>query len=252
MSPDRLETKLAKRLSRVQLAAALQLIERRVRERKPAPYLVKEAWLGDQPFYVDERAIVPRSHIAGMLAERLAPWVAEPRGIRTALDLCTGSGCLAVLLARNFARARIDAADISPAALAVAGINVKRYRLDRRISLIESDLFSGLHGRRYDLIVCNPPYVTAGSMRRLPREYRHEPRIALAGGKDGLAVVRRLVRAAAHHLTPEGLLVVEVGAGRRRAERAFPRHSWIWPETGAGYPVFIAFRDQLPGRSVRD
>jgi ribosomal protein L3 glutamine methyltransferase len=249
--PERLGTRLASRPSEGELAVAQELFERRVRERRPAAYLVKKAWLAGVPFYVDERAIVPRSHIAGLLAERFAPWVPEPRGIGTALDLCTGSGCLAVLLARAFPRARVDAADISVPALQVARRNVRAYRLQSRIRLVESDTFSALRGKHYDLIVCNPPYVTAAAMRRLPREYRHEPRLALAGGSNGLAVVRRIVEGAAAHLNPGGLLVVEVGAGRRRVERAFPRAGFVWPDTAAGHPVFIASRDQLPQQAKR-
>jgi ribosomal protein L3 glutamine methyltransferase len=194
---------------------------------------------------VDERVIVPRSHIADLLLERLAPWIAAGR-VRTALDLCTGSGCLAVLLARAFPRARVDAADISRAALAVARINVARHRLGRRIRLVRSDLFSALKGRAYDLIVCNPPYVTGTAMRRLPREYRHEPRIALAGGKDGLDDVRAILRGAAAHLHPAGLLVMEVGGGRTRVERAFPRLELTWAETPGGGDVLMARREQLP------
>jgi ribosomal protein L3 glutamine methyltransferase len=244
--PGRLSALAELALSRYQLAAALRLIERRIEERKPAAYLVREAWLDDHRFYVDERAIVPRSHIAGLLREKLAPWVATPANVRAALDLCTGSGCLAVLLARRFPGAKIDAADISAPALAVARVNLKRFGLEQRVRLLQSDLFSALRGKRYDLIVSNPPYVTGASMRRLPREYRHEPRIALAGGRDGLAVVRRIVRSARAHLKPGGLLVVEVGSGRRRTERAFPRSEFTWPEIGAGQPVFIATREQLP------
>jgi len=202
---------------------ALALIERRVRSRKPAAYLTGEAWLGDFRFRVDERVVVPRSHIAGLLRDTLAPWVAGRRAIRTALDLCTGSGCLAVLLAHSFPRARIDATDISPAALAVARANVRDYRLDSRIRLLRSDLFSALRGKRYDLIVSNPHHVEA---------------------------------IAAAHLNPGGLLVVEVGAGRRRLEHAFPRVPFNWPETAAGDSVFVLGRDQLlrptPGRPDRD
>jgi len=243
--PEALPRLLEETPSPRQRAAALRLFERRVNERKPAAYLVHAAWLGDFRFYVDERVIVPRSHIAKVLREELAPWIVEPLEVRAALDLCTGSGCLAILLARAFPRAQVDAADISSSALAVARINVKRYGLGARIRLIESNLFSALGGKHYDLIVSNPPYVTAGGMRRLPREYLHEPRIALAGGRDGLAVVRKILRAAAAHLTPGGLLVVEVGAGRRRTERALPYIEFVWPETGAGHPVFIATREQL-------
>jgi ribosomal protein L3 glutamine methyltransferase len=225
---------------------ALALIERRIRSRKPAAYLTGEAWLGDFRFRVDERVVVPRSHIAGLLRENLAPWVASRRAVKTALDLCTGSGCLAVLLAHSFPRARIDATDISGAALAVARANVRDYRLGRRIRLLRSDLFSALRGKRYDLIVSNPPYVTTAAMRRLPREYRHEPRCALAGGRDGLDVVRRILYGAAAHLSSGGMLVVEVGAGRRRLERAFPRVPFTWPETDAGDSVFVLGREQLP------
>jgi ribosomal protein L3 glutamine methyltransferase len=225
--------------------AVRRLFDRRIAERKPAAYLVREAWLDEHRFYVDERAIVPRSHIAELLREGLDPWTGDPRGIRAALDLCTGSGCLAVLLARRFPRAKIDAADLSAAALAVARINVRRYRLGKRIRVAQSDLFSALGGRRYDLIVSNPPYVTGPAMRRLPPEYRREPRLALAGGEDGLALVRRILREARAHLNPGGLLVVEVGSGRARVERAFPRAGFVWPELAAGYPVFIATREQL-------
>ena len=225
----------------------LQLFERRVRTRKPAAYLTGEAWLGDLRFRVDERVAVPRSHIATLLRADFAPWIPDPREVRSALDLCTGSGCLAVLLAQRFPRARIDAADTSPAALAVARMNIASYRLGHRIRLIKSDLFSRLRGMTYDLIISNPPYVTAAAMRRLPREYRHEPRLALAGGRDGLDVVRRIVRCASAHLRPGGLLVVEVGSGRSRLERAFPRMQFTWPEVAAGDPVFLVEREQLPG-----
>jgi ribosomal protein L3 glutamine methyltransferase len=244
---ERLPALAGARPSAARATAVQRLFDRRIGERRPAPYLVREAWLAERRFYVDERAIVPRSHIAELLREGLAPWTGAPRKVRAALDLCTGSGCLAVLLAGSFPRARIDAADISPAALEVARINVRRYRLGKRIRVVRSDLFSALARRRYDLIVSNPPYVTAPAMRRLPPEYRHEPRLALAAGEDGLALVRRILRRARAHLNPGGLLVVEVGSGRSRVERAFPRAGFTWPELAAGYPVFVATRDQLPG-----
>ena len=245
VSPAQIAARFRRRPSRAAVDAALRLFERRIRERRPAAYLTREAWLGEFPFYVDERAIVPRSHIADLLQADLAPWIADPRRIASVLDLCTGSGCLAVLLARSFPRARIDAIDVSPGALAVARINVRRYRLGRRIRLIESDLFSALRGKRYDLVVSNPPYVTDRGMRRLPREYRREPRLALAGGRDGLRFVGRIVRAARAYLKPGGLLIVEVGDGRRRVERAFPSVGFIWPELEGGQPVFIATREQI-------
>jgi ribosomal protein L3 glutamine methyltransferase len=242
---ERLPALALERPVQVRATAALRLIERRIVERRPAAYLVRAAWLAGYRFYLDERVIVPRSHIAGLLCDRLAPWLTQPRRVRTALDLCTGSGCLAVILARHFPQARIDAADISLGALEVARLNVRRYRLGRRIRLARSDLFSALRGRRYDLIVCNPPYVTASAMRRLLAEYRHEPHLALAAGADGLRLVRRILRRGHAHLNPGGLLVVEVGTGRRRVERAFPDVDFIWPELETGYPVFIATREQL-------
>lgn len=230
-----------------QIEKVLRLFERRIRERKPAAYLTREAWLGDFRFYVDERVIVPRSYIAELLRDDLAPWVTGPGKITTALDLCTGSGCLAILLAHSFPRARIDATDVAPAALAVARINVRRYRLGGRIRLVRSDLFSALCGKRYDLIVSNPPYVKAAIMRRLPQEYRREPEIALAGGKDGLAAVRVILQQAARHLKPGGLLVVEVGHNRRQVEKAFPRLVFTWLETSGGDDcVFLLTREQLP------
>jgi ribosomal protein L3 glutamine methyltransferase len=225
---------------------ALNLIDRRIRSRKPAAYLTREAWLEGLRFHVDERAVVPRSHITALLAERLTPWISGPGSVRSTLDLCTGSGCLAVLLARAFPRARVDAADLSSAALAVARINVAKYRLGKRIRVVKSDLFSSLRGKRYDLIVSNPPYVNSASMSKLPPEYRHEPALGLAGGGDGLDCVRRIVALASAHLNPGGLLVVEVGGGRRRVEHAFPRMPFSWPETAAGHAVFVIQREQLP------
>ena len=225
----------------------LALFARRIRSRKPAAYLTREAWLAGFRFYVDERVIVPRSHLAGPLLDQLAPWISDANRIGAALDLCTGSGCLAILLARAFPRAGIDAADISSAALDVARRNVKDYRLARRIRLVKSDLFSALGEKQYDLIISNPPYVTAAAMRRLPREHRHEPRLALAGGQDGLDPVRAILLQAAAFLRRDGTLMVEVGSGRPRLERAFPRVEFTWLETPGGGDVFLLRREQLPG-----
>jgi len=230
----------------------IRLFERRVREGKPAAYLIREAWLEGKRFYVDERVIVPRSHIAALLQEGLSSWAGRPGKIRSVLDLCTGSGCLAILAAQAFPNAQIDAVDISRPALAVARRNVREHRLSRRIRVIRSDLYSGLRRKRYDLILCNPPYVTGEAMRRLPAEYRHEPRRALAGGVDGLDIVRRILMESGAHLREEGLLVVEVGRGRRRLERVFPDTGFIWPETAAGDAVFLIEREALPrSRSPR-
>jgi ribosomal protein L3 glutamine methyltransferase len=222
----------------------LALVERRIREKIPVAYLTHEAWLGEYSFYVDPRVIIPRSFIAELARERFEPWLRRP--VRRALDLCTGSGCLAVLLAKTLPQAQVDATDISPGALAVARRNVARYRLGRRIQLVRSDLFAALKGRRYDLIVSNPPYVNATSMRSLPREYRHEPALALAGGADGLALVRKILEAAADHLQPGGSLVCEIGHNRRVLDRAYPSVPFAWPETsiGPGH-VFVLEREAL-------
>ena len=237
-------TRSAKReLSADERRRVVRLLEERVRTRKPLAYLIREAWLGEHRFYVDERVLVPRSFIAELLRERLRPWVSLP--VRRALDLCTGSGCLAILVALTFRKATVDATDISSSALAVARKNIAIYRLARRVRLTRADLFPGARGR-YDLIVANPPYVGAAAMSRLPPEFRREPRIALAGGSDGLAFVRRILASAADFLRPGGWLVVEVGHSRRRVERAFPRLPFIWPETSAGDDcVFLLPRADL-------
>ena len=202
------------------------LIQKRIRERTPAAYLLNEAWLSGVPFYVDRRVIIPRSHIAELLVTRLGRW--QPRPLRRILDLCTGSGCLAILAARAFPLALVDAADLSAAALAVARRNVSRHGLEKRIELVRSDLFSSLGEKRYDLIITNPPYVTSAAMRRLPAEYRHEPGLALAAGRNGLDVVARILASARQHLAKNGLLVCEVGDGRKAVERAFPRLPFVW------------------------
>jgi ribosomal protein L3 glutamine methyltransferase len=221
-----------------------RLVQRRIRERIPLPYLLHEAWLAGVPFYVDRRVIIPRSHIAALLAQRLRPWLRHP--VRHALDLCTGSGCLAVLAAKAFPRARVDAADLSPGALAIAARNIARHRLRSRVRLVRSDLLAQLARRRYDLILSNPPYVSAPAMRALPREYRYEPQLALAGGADGLALVRRMLAQAAAHLHAQGLLVCEIGDNRRALERAFPRLPFAWPQTAAGSgEVFVLAREEL-------
>lgn len=222
------------------------LAGRRIATRKPLAYLLREAWLANHRFYVDERVIVPRSHIAELLRESLAPWVARPRSVRRVLDLCTGSGCLAILAALAFPAARVDASDISRAALRVAKKNVAAYRLKDRIRLVHSDMFAALSDERYDLIVCNPPYVSARAMRALPREYRHEPRIALASGRDGLDFARGLLAEAPQHMTKNALLVVEIGDGRATLERAFPALPFTWLKTGAGDDlVFLLRRGNL-------
>ncbi len=198
------------------------LVKKRIAQRIPAAYLLQEAWLDGLAFHVDRRVIIPRSHIAFLL--KGLPL--EPRRI---LDLCTGSGCLAILAARAFPRARVDASDISVPALAVARENVRRHRLQKRIRLLRSDLFEDLE-ERYDLIVSNPPYVSTPSMRRLPPEYRYEPGLALAGGANGLQFVLRILAGAPARLNAGGLLVCEIGENRKALERAYPEIAFSWPQ----------------------
>lgn len=222
-----------------------RLAAKRIRERIPLAYLLKEAWLDGRRFHVDRRVIVPRSFISELLRDRLRPWLRRP--VRRALDLCTGSGCLAVLLALAFPKAKVDATDLSTEALQVARINVRRHRLSSRIRLCRSDLFQAIGNRRYDLVVTNPPYVDARAMRKLPPEYDYEPRSALAAGRDGLDFVRRILAEARNHLNPRGLLVCEVGDSRRALERAYPQTPFVWPETSESPGcVFALERELLP------
>ena len=230
---DRLDPFLDKTLSAEEIEAVSRMLRRRVEQRVPAAYLTNEAWLGDFRFYVDERVIVPRSYIAELLRDELSPWVKDPESAGAALDLCTGSGCLAILLAQTFPNARVDATELSPDALEVASRNVSDYGLEERIRLVRGDLFAGLTGP-YQLIVSNPPYVNADSMAALPPEYRAEPQMALAGGQDGLDIVRRILSGAGAALDRDGLLVVEIGHNRETLERAFPRLSFTWLETSGG------------------
>ncbi|MBK9596088.1 MAG: 50S ribosomal protein L3 N(5)-glutamine methyltransferase [Rhodocyclales bacterium] len=243
---DRLEPFLDARLTTAEKATLAALIARRIDERIPAAYLTRQAWLRDYPFYVDERVIVPRSHIAGLLLEdAFAPWI-DAGQVHAALDLCTGSGCLAVLLGLTFPLAHVDAVDLSPEALEVARRNVADYGLEQRIELIHSDLFAGLDARAYDVIISNPPYVTDRAMRALPAEYRHEPALALAAGEDGLDIVRRLVAEAGRHLRPGGILVVEVGDGRAAVEEAFPALDPVWLDGhDNGNGVFLLRQEAL-------
>ncbi len=243
---DRLDPFLDARLLPEEVDAVVEILRRRVEERLPAPYLTHEAWLGDLRFYVDERVIVPRSFIAELLREQLQPWVKDPEAISSGLDMCTGSGCLAILMTLTFPNALIDAVDLSTDALDVARRNVADYGLKNQLSLIQSDLFTALEGRRYDLIVSNPPYVNAPSMQTLPEEYRREPVGALASGEDGLEHVRTILHEAPKHLNKGGLLVVEIGHNRDALEEAFPGLPFTWLEVSAGDEhVFLLIREQL-------
>ena len=245
---DRLEPFLDASLTHGEAESLKAVIERRVTERVPAAYLTREAWLAGHRFYVDERVIVPRSFLAELLADQLAPWIDDAGTIARVLDLCTGSGCLAILAAEAFPHAQIDAVDLSRDALAVAAQNVADYGLGRRISLVESDLFAALDGRRYDLIVSNPPYVNAESVAALPPEYQAEPALALGSGEDGLDATRRILAAAKTHLNPGGHLVVEIGHNRDALEAAFPTLPFTWLDTAGGDQfVFLLRREDCPG-----
>jgi ribosomal protein L3 glutamine methyltransferase len=243
---DRLDPFLDARLTADERQRLGELFTRRIEERIPAAYLTHEAWLGDFRFYVDERVIIPRSFVAELIPGALEPYIGPPSNVKTALDMCTGSGCLAILMAHAYPDADIDAVDISSDALAVAQRNVSDYNLAARINLIRSDLFTNLPEKSYDLVVCNPPYVDAMAMETLPAEYRREPAIALAGGEDGLDAVRVLVKEAPRFLDHGGHLVVEIGHNREAAEAAFARLPMTWLSTEASDDgVFIVTREEL-------
>ena len=222
-----------------------ELIARRVKERIPAVYLTGETWFAGLPFHVDPRVLIPRSPIAELIERRFAPWIAAGR-VRRVLDVGTGSGCIAIACAKALPRARVDAVDISAEALEVAAANVRRHRVGRRVRLVRSDHFSALAGERYDIIVANPPYVGRREMSGLPAEYRHEPPLALAAGRDGLDSVRVILRESPAHLRPGGLLVVEVGNTESAVRRAFKRLPFLWLEfERGGGGVFLLTAEQL-------
>lgn len=230
---DRLEPFLDAALTPQEAQAVAKVLQRRVNERIPAAYITNEAWLGDLRFYVDQRAIVPRSYIAELLPQSLEAWLGEPDSVNRALDLCTGSGCLAVLLALAYPDARVDATELSADTLEVAKRNVADYALDKRVRLHQGDLFAGVDGP-YRLIISNPPYVNAESMARLPAEFRAEPHAALAAGEDGLDIVRRILAEALPKLSKDGVLVVEIGHNREALEQAYPDLPFTWLETSGG------------------
>jgi ribosomal protein L3 glutamine methyltransferase len=243
---DTLEPWLDARLTKAERLTLLNNLQQRIVHRLPTAYLVQEAWLGAFRFFVDQRVIVPRSYFAELLENGFAPWIGDPESVGTALDLCTGSGCLAILMAHAFPNATVDAIDLSAEALAVAQRNITDYALDDRVQAIESDLFATVKGKRYDLILSNPPYVTSAAMDALPAEYHHEPALALAAGTDGLDVVRRILAEAREHLNPGGILAIEVGHNRKLVEAAFPDLAAVWLDTeDAEGKVFLVTREDL-------
>ena len=244
---DRLEPFLDARLLPHERELLLDLYTRRCQDRLPAAYLTNEAWLGEHRFYVDDRVIVARSFIAELLDEQLAPWIDDPWAVESALDLCTGSGCLAILTALAFPNAELAAVDLSEDALSVAARNVADYHLTDRVELIHSDAFTKLVGRKFDLIISNPPYVNAESVAALPPEYLHEPELALGSGEDGLDFTRIILREAKKHLTENGILIVEIGHNRDDLEAAYPTLPFTWLDTTAGDEfVFLLHAADLP------
>ena len=245
---DTLEPWLDAHLTKNERLTLLNNLQQRVVHRLPTAYLVQEAWLGPYRFYVDQRVIVPRSYFAELLESGFAPWIEDAESVTSALDLCTGSGCLAILMAHAFPNAEVDAIDISPDALAVARRNIADYALEDRVRAVESDLFAAVKGKRYDLILSNPPYVTSEAMDALPAEYRHEPALALAAGPDGLDVVRHILAHAREHLNPGGVLAIEVGHNQDLVTEAFPELPAVWLDTEhAAGKVFLVTREDLPG-----
>ncbi|MEW6369854.1 MAG: 50S ribosomal protein L3 N(5)-glutamine methyltransferase [Pseudomonadota bacterium] len=243
---DRLDPFLDAKLLPEEVLQVLSVIERRATERVPAAYITNQAWLGSYEFYVDERVLVPRSFIAELIPDRFSPWVSDSDAVENVLELCTGSGCLAIMMADAFPNAVVDAVDISKDALAVAERNIRDYKLEGRVNPIESDLYENVPFKKYDLIVTNPPYVNASSMAKLPPEYLREPQIALHGGEDGMDLVRKIVAGAAERLTPEGILVVEIGNEVEFAEAAFGHLGLTWLTTSAGdEAVFLLTAEQL-------
>ncbi|HUO83053.1 MAG TPA: 50S ribosomal protein L3 N(5)-glutamine methyltransferase [Gammaproteobacteria bacterium] len=221
------------RLTREEKQAVIELLERRIRERRPAAYLTGRTWFAGLEILVDERVLVPRSPIAELIEGGFAPWL-DPQRVSAVLDLGTGSGCIALACAVAFPRAAVDAADISPEALEVAARNIDAHGAGERVRLVRSDLFAGLAGRRYDLIVSNPPYLSEHELAGLPPEFAHEPRLGLVAGRDGLAAVSRILGEARRHLTDGGILVLEVGSAAQAVAQAWPELPFIWPEFSRG------------------
>lgn len=244
---DTLENFLDANITSTERDHLANLIEQRVTNHTPTAYLVKEAWLHDFKFYVDERVLVPRSFIAELLLDdSLTPWIEFPEMVDSAADLCAGSGCLGILLAHAFPDATVDVIDISPDAIDVSNINIANYGLEEQVTAIQSDMFTALAGKTYDVLISNPPYVDAPSMAVLPTEYRNEPQLALGSGTDGLDHTHTILREAANYLTDEGVLIVEIGHNREALLEAYPAVPFVWLDTSAGDQfVFLLTKAQL-------
>ncbi len=246
------------RLTPIEQKKVLANIHARIKTRKPAAYILKKTWLQDMEFYVDERVIVPRSFIAELMVEGLSgvedfPLIEDPMSVKSVLDLCTGSGCLAILASRVFPNASVDAVDLSPGAVAVAKRNVADYGLEERVTVYKGDLFQPLKGKKYDLIITNPPYVDAEDMKDLPPEYAQEPRMALAAGKDGLDIVRQIMREAPKYLNDGGGLICEIGEGKENVEATYPDVPFLWLDTenSTGEAFFLSQEQLSPKRKLK-
>ncbi|MDO9281806.1 MAG: 50S ribosomal protein L3 N(5)-glutamine methyltransferase [Methylotenera sp.] len=243
---DTLDNFFDARLTEAERTKLADFIEQRISKHTPTAYLLKEAWLQGLKFYVDERVLIPRSFIAELLNNDLSPWIEFPELIESAADICTGSGCLGILLASAFPNAAIDVIDISQDAIDVANINIANYGLEAQITAIKSDMFSALNGKKYDVIISNPPYVDAPAMAALPAEYRNEPQLALGSGEAGLDHTHTILREAANYLTDDGILIVEIGHNREALEAAYPNIVFNWLEVSSGNEfVFLLTKSQL-------
>ncbi|NOU40144.1 MAG: 50S ribosomal protein L3 N(5)-glutamine methyltransferase [Methylotenera sp.] len=243
---DTLDNFFDARLTEAERTKLADFIDQRISKHTPTAYLLKEAWLQGLKFYVDERVLIPRSFIAELLNNDLSPWIEFPELIESAADICTGSGCLGILLASTFPNAAIDVIDISQDAIDVANINIANYGLEAQITAIKSDMFSALNGKKYDVIISNPPYVDAPAMAALPAEYRNEPQLALGSGVAGLDHTHTILREAANYLTDDGILIVEIGHNREALEAAYPNIVFNWLEVSSGNEfVFLLTKSQL-------